>query len=66
MIGHHGTPGAPRAGAAVLSDPVRRALVLGGLFLVALVAVWLAAAPAQAEERPTLGPDVLADVGEGL
>lgn len=66
MIGHHGTPGAPRVGAAVLSDPVRRPLVLGGLLLLALAAVWLAAAPAQAEERSTPGPDVLADVGEGL
>ena len=66
MIGHHGIPGAPRAGVAVLSDPVRRALVLGGLLLAALAAVWLAAAPAQAEERPARGPDVLAGVGEGL
>lgn len=66
MIGDHGIPGAPRAGAAVLSVPVRRALVLGGLLLVALAAVWLAAVPAQAEEHPTLGPEVLADVGQGL
>lgn len=66
MIGHHGSHGAPRACAAVLSDPARRYLVLAGLFLGALAAVWLAAAPAQAEERTTPASDVLSTVGEGL
>ncbi|MBE2998244.1 hypothetical protein IDM40_05930 [Nocardiopsis sp. HNM0947] len=66
MIGHHGSHGAPRARAAVPSDPARRWLVLAGLFLGALAAVWLAAAPAQAEERTTPASDVLSGVGEGL
>lgn len=66
MIGQHGTSGACRVGAAVLTDPVRRALVLGGLLLTALAAVWLTATPAQAEERSALGPEVLTGVGEGL
>ncbi|WP_026116084.1 hypothetical protein [Nocardiopsis kunsanensis] len=66
MIGRHGTPGAPRVGAVVLSGPIRRVLVLGGLLLVALAAVWLAAAPVQAEERPAPGTGVLADVGQDL
>lgn len=66
MIGHLGSHGAPRACAVVLSDPARRYLVLVGLFLGALAAVWLAAAPAQAEERTTPASDVLSTVGAGL
>ncbi|WP_017614578.1 hypothetical protein [Nocardiopsis salina] len=66
MIGHHGSHGAPRACAAVLPEPARRSLVLVGLFLGALAAVWLAAAPAQAEDRTTPATGVLSTVGEGL
>lgn len=66
MIGQHGTSGACSVGAAVLTDPVRRVLVLGGLLLTALAAVWLAATPAQADERPTPGTEVLTGIGEDL
>ncbi|RKS06826.1 hypothetical protein DFP74_2475 [Nocardiopsis sp. Huas11] len=65
MSGIHGLTSAPGARSAVLSVPVRRALLLVGLVAGILVAAWLAAAvPAQAGENPSAAANSAADRSE--
>lgn len=62
MSGIHGLTSAPGARSAVLSVPVRRAMLLAGLVAGILVTAWLAAAvPAQAGENPSAAANAAAE-----